>query len=87
MYNRIEVITDGVNFTNVLQAAFMHVDPKNLHVFFALLGSVPIKALHKMLVKSTPGWEFTKLLTKICNILCNFKVLLWSIYSKKIATL
>jgi len=24
-----------------------------------------------------PGWEFTKLFMQICNIFCNFKVLLW----------
>ena len=49
-----------VNFTNVLQAAFMRVDPKsaikllNLTVFFALLGSARIKAACRTLVKLTP---------------------------------
>ena len=47
----------GVNFTNVLRAAFMHADPKsaikllNLTVFFALLGAARIKAAHRMLLK------------------------------------
>jgi len=68
MYKRIEVITDGVDFTNVLQAAFMHVDPKSLNVFFALLWSVPIKALHKMLVKSTPGADAIKKFTPSLGI-------------------
>jgi len=51
----------GVNFTNILHAAFAHADPKSakkkiddLTVFFVLLGSAPVKALHKILVKSTP---------------------------------
>jgi len=29
-----------------------------------------------MLMKLTPGWEFTKLLKQIRKIFCNFKVLL-----------
>ena len=47
----------GVNFTNILRAAFTRSDPKsaikllNLTVFFALLGSVRVKAAHRMLVK------------------------------------
>ena len=50
----------GVNFTNVLGAAFMHTDPKsaikllNLTVFLALLGSSGVKAARRMLVKLTP---------------------------------
>jgi len=32
-----------------------------------------------------PGWKFSKLLEQICKILSNFKVLLWSSYSWKIA--
>jgi len=52
--------THVVNFTNILQAAFTLPDPKSakktdsLTVFFALLGSVCIKALCKMLMKSAP---------------------------------
>jgi len=33
-----------------------------LIVFFALLGSLSVKAGHKMLVKSTPGIHFTNVL-------------------------
>jgi len=32
-------------------------------------------------VSQRPGWEFTKLLTQICNTFLNFKMLLWSSYS------
>jgi len=52
--------TTGVNFINVLQAAFVLADPKSaketvkLSVFFALLGSALAKAAHKTLVKLTP---------------------------------
>ena len=50
----------GVNFTNVLRAAYTQADPKsaikliNLTVFFALLGSTRVKATCRMLVKLTP---------------------------------
>ena len=55
----------GVNFTNVLWAAFALVDPKSakktvkLSSFFALLGSAHVKAARRMLVKLTPGINFT----------------------------
>ena len=51
----------GVNFTNILQTAFMHTDPKsakkllNLTVFFALLGSAPVKTARRTLMKLTPS--------------------------------
>ena len=51
----------GVNFTNVLLAAFTNADPKsaikllNLTIFFALLGSSHVKAACRMLVKLNPG--------------------------------
>ncbi len=51
----------GVNFINVLQAAFTQADPKrvkktvNLSVFFTLSGSVRAKAAHRTLMKLTPG--------------------------------
>jgi hypothetical protein len=51
----------GVNFTNVLRKAFMHVDPKsikkidNLTVFFTLLGSSSEKAERRTLMKLSPG--------------------------------
>ncbi len=52
-------LTTGVNFINVLQAAFAHADPKvqkrqSIQQFlFAHLGSAQVKAAHKMLVKLT----------------------------------
>ena len=51
----------GFNFINVLPAAFTHVDPKSakklldLTVFFALLGSLCVKAACRTLMKLTPG--------------------------------
>ena len=51
----------GVNFTNILRAAFRHADPKSakktvrLSSFFALLGSGRIKAARRTLVKLTPA--------------------------------
>jgi len=53
---------------NILCAAFMLPVPKstketdNLTVFFALLGSVCVKASWKMLVKSTPKLNFINVL-------------------------
>ena len=53
-------MTRGVNFNNVLPAAFTLADPKSakkqldLTVFFALLGSACVKAAHIMLMKLTP---------------------------------
>jgi len=53
----------GVNFTNILRAAFTRADPKNakklfnLTVFFALLGSSRVKAARRMLVKLNQGGE------------------------------
>ena len=50
-----------VNFTNILQSAFTHADPKKckktvrLSSFFALLGSACVKAACRMLVKLTQG--------------------------------
>jgi len=54
-------LTTGLNFTNILQVAFMSTDPKstkntvNLSVNFVLLGYACLKAVCKMLVKSTPA--------------------------------
>ena len=51
----------GVNFVNVLQAAFTHADLKsikktdNLKSFFTLSGSAWLKAACRTLMKSTPG--------------------------------
>jgi len=50
----------GVNFTNILCAAFTRADPKSTKktddftVFFVLLGSARVKASFEMLVKLTP---------------------------------
>jgi len=55
--------TPGVNFKNILQAAFAQTNLKsakktdNLTVFFALLGSACLKADHTMLMKLTPGFK------------------------------
>jgi hypothetical protein len=54
------VSTSGVNFINVLRAAFICADPKRtkntvkLSVFFVLLGSSCEKAAHRLLMKLTP---------------------------------
>ncbi len=53
----------GVNFINVLRAAFTWADPKSAKRYwrfdciFALFGSACVKASSKMLVKSTPGGQ------------------------------
>jgi len=50
----------GVNFANVLCAAFTLIDPENVrtqsshHYYFTLLGSARLKAAQKMLMKLTP---------------------------------
>ena len=52
----------GVNFTNILPAAFTAADPKsaikllNLTVFFALLGSVGVKAARRTFINWRPGY-------------------------------
>ena len=54
-----------VNFTNILQASFTHLDPKSakktvkLSSFFALWGSARVKAVCKTLVKLTTDFCFT----------------------------
>ncbi len=54
----------GVNFINILRAAFMHADPEsvkkidNLTVFFTLLGSARVKVVCRMLIKLSPGVNF-----------------------------
>jgi len=51
----------GVNFTNILCAAFTSLDPKcakrqsSHQCLFALFGPKHVKAAYKMLVKLTPG--------------------------------
>jgi len=54
----------GVDFTNILPAALAREDPKSPdrksshQCLFALLGSTLVKAVSKMLVKSTPSVNF-----------------------------
>ena len=54
-------LTQRVDIYQILHTAFECADPKgakktdNLTVFFALLGSVCVKAENKMLVKFSPG--------------------------------
>jgi len=63
----------GVNFINVLQAAFVCADPKrakktdNLTVFFALLGSESIKAARRTLIKLTHGQDKIASISSIAN--------------------
>jgi len=58
----------GVDFTNVLQAAFVCADPKSTkrqsscQSFFVLLGSAHAKAAHRMLMKLSPDVNFTNIL-------------------------
>jgi len=55
-----QAMTPGVNFINVLCAAFIQADPQSVKIqlscqyLFTLLGSVRIEAAHKMLMKLTP---------------------------------
>ena len=57
----VQVKKLGVNFINVLRAAFMPADTKSAKKtvkssnFFALLGSASVKAARRMLVKLTLG--------------------------------
>jgi len=57
----------GVDFINILQAAFTFADPKsakktgNLMVFFARWGSGGVKAACRTLMKMTPGDDFINL--------------------------
>ena len=51
----------GVNFINILRAAFMHADPESakklldLTVFLGLMGSASVKAACRMLMKLNPS--------------------------------
>ena len=62
-------MSSGVNFIIVLRATFMHADTKSakktvkLSSFFALLGSVSLKAARRTLVKLTLGFNFINMLT------------------------
>ncbi len=58
-----KLATTGVNFINVLWAAFTHTNPKSakkivkLSIFFALLGSARSKAVCRTLMKWNPGFQ------------------------------
>ena len=60
----------GVDFINVLCAPFLY-ECLFLVRFGKKALSYEIYA-RKTLMKLTAGWEFTKLLTQILNIFCNF---------------
>ncbi len=54
----------GVNFTNILPAAFMLVEPKgikkidSLSVYFMLSGFAHVKAVHRTLMKLSPDFSY-----------------------------
>jgi len=55
----------GVNFTNILREAFTLVDPKSVkklqlspQYLFTLSGSENVKAVHRSLMKLSPGFGF-----------------------------
>jgi len=60
-------LTYGAHFINVLLTAFTPVAPQSVRTqsscqnLFTLLGSTHIKAVHRTLMKSTPGVDFTNL--------------------------
>jgi len=61
VHSLIQNVSTGVDFTNVLRAAFTSADPKSAQRhwwpdgLFAVLGSVHKKTTHKTLVKPTIG--------------------------------
>jgi len=63
-----EMTSSGRNLTNILHEAFTRTDHKSaknndsLTVCFATLGSGRVKAVHKMLMKLTPGINLTNIL-------------------------
>jgi len=58
----------GVNFINILRAAFTHTGHKSakisveLTIFFVLLGPAHVNAASRMLMKLTLGVDFTNIL-------------------------
>ncbi len=68
----------GLNFINVLRAAFMLADLKRaketvkLSAFFlAVLGSAGVKAAYRTLMKSKPGGNFTNPCAQSANVLAH----------------
>jgi len=57
----LEDLKPAVNFSNVLRTAFTHADPKcakrqsNQQCRLVLLGTTDVKAVHRTLMKLTPG--------------------------------
>ncbi len=71
--------TTGVNFNIVLLEAFTLLDPESIKItvkpslFFMLSGSVCVKAVHRALMKLSPGvhWTFGLSLTRVAKLLSN----------------
>ena len=65
---RLIYVFTGVNFTNVLRSAFPRAGPKSVKktvkfsIFFTLSGSTSVKAIRRMMMKLTPGWELRDIL-------------------------
>jgi len=63
-------LAPGINFINVLRAAFTEAVPKRVKIMsshqylFTLLGSACLKAAHKILMKLTTGVNFINILFK-----------------------
>jgi hypothetical protein len=63
-------LTHCVNFINVLHTAFALVDPESVRTqsshqyLLTLLGSTSVKAVRRMLMKSTPRVKFINILCK-----------------------
>ncbi len=79
-------IRTGVNFINVLRTAFALVDPKNVKRYWGfdwiltLLGSMSVKAVHRMLMKFSPGVNFINVY--LCIFCTKFWHQSWNITRK-----
>jgi len=69
MYSNFKTLKEpGLNFINILRAAFTLVDPQSVkkiqlspQYLFTLLGSVRVKAVLKPLMKLSPGVSRTQI--------------------------
>jgi len=67
--------SSGVDFINVLRAAFAHVDPKSVRIqsnpqyLFTLLGSTCVKAVPRTLMKLSPDAENQELRESVGGLL------------------
>ncbi len=74
------VVVGFKNYTNILHAAFMHVGPNGIKRhwwpgwLFAQLVSVGVKAVHKLLMKSTPCCFLGNVESFRINIGCNINL-------------